>query len=66
MGSTALDNGIRTEWIGTVNFNLKTQFHYHSYGPRLTATNDKTFTVTRTQVSSHYVIADDGRSTNVE
>jgi hypothetical protein len=27
---------------------------------RLYSTNDKTFTVTRTQVSAHYVIADDG------
>jgi N-acetylmuramoyl-L-alanine amidase len=23
MGSTVLDNGINTKWIGTVNFNLR-------------------------------------------
>jgi N-acetyl-anhydromuramyl-L-alanine amidase AmpD len=63
MGSTALDNGIRTEWIGTVNFNLRKPnfiIIHHTAQDSLQQTI-KTFTVTRTQVSSHYVIADDGR-----
>jgi N-acetyl-anhydromuramyl-L-alanine amidase AmpD len=62
MGSTALDNGIRTEWIGTVNFNLRKPnfiIIHHTAQDSLQQTI-KTFTVTRTQVSSHYVIADDG------
>jgi N-acetyl-anhydromuramyl-L-alanine amidase AmpD len=63
MGSTALDNGIHTEWIGTVNFNLRKPnfiIIHHTAQDSLQQTI-KTFTVTRTQVSSHYVIADDGR-----
>ena len=62
MGSTALDNGIRTEWIGTVNFNLRKPnfiIIHHTAQDSLQQTI-KTFTVTRTQVSAHYVIADDG------
>ncbi|MEZ7507043.1 N-acetylmuramoyl-L-alanine amidase [Flavobacterium sp. Arc2] len=62
MGSTALDNGIHTEWIGTVNFNLRKPNYiiiHHTAQDSLQQTI-KTFTVTRTQVSAHYVIADDG------
>jgi N-acetylmuramoyl-L-alanine amidase len=62
MGSTALDNGIRTEWIGTVNFNLRKPnfiIIHHTAQDSIQQTI-KTFTVTRTQVSAHYVIADDG------
>ncbi|WP_339921586.1 N-acetylmuramoyl-L-alanine amidase [uncultured Flavobacterium sp.] len=62
MGSTALDNGIRTEWIGTVNFNLRKPNYiiiHHTAQDSIQQTI-KTFTVTRTQVSAHYVIADDG------
>jgi N-acetylmuramoyl-L-alanine amidase len=61
MGSTVLDNGIN-KWIGTVNFNFcKPNFIiiHHTAQDSLQQTI-KTFTVTRTQVSSHYVIADDG------
>jgi N-acetylmuramoyl-L-alanine amidase len=62
MGSTALDNGIHTEWIGTVNFNLRKPnfiIIHHTAQDSIQQTI-KTFTSTRTQVSSHYVIADDG------
>lgn len=62
MGSTALDNGIHTEWIGTVNFNLRKPNYiviHHTAQDSIQQTI-KTFTVTRTQVSAHYVIADDG------
>jgi N-acetylmuramoyl-L-alanine amidase len=62
MGSTVLDNGINTKWIGTVNFNLRKPnfiIIHHTAQDSLQQTI-KTFTVTRTQVSSHYVIADDG------
>ncbi|WP_016991040.1 N-acetylmuramoyl-L-alanine amidase [Flavobacterium sp. ACAM 123] len=62
MGSTALDNGIQTKWIATVNFNLRKPnfiIIHHTAQDSLQQTI-KTFTVTRTQVSSHYVIGDDG------
>ncbi|HEY4617292.1 MAG TPA: N-acetylmuramoyl-L-alanine amidase [Flavobacterium sp.] len=62
MGSTALDNGIQTEWISTVNFNLRKPnfiIIHHTAQDSLQQTI-KTFTLTRTQVSAHYVIADDG------
>jgi N-acetylmuramoyl-L-alanine amidase len=62
MGSTVLDNGINTMVIGTVNFNLRKPnfiIIHHTAQDSLQQTI-KTFTVTRTQVSSHYVIADDG------
>lgn len=61
-GSTALENGIQTEWISTVNFNLRkpnTIIIHHTAQDSIQQTI-KTFTLTRTQVSSHYVIADDG------
>jgi N-acetyl-anhydromuramyl-L-alanine amidase AmpD len=62
MGSTALDNGIQTEWISTVNFNLRKPnfiIIHHTAQDSIQQTI-KTFTLTRTQVSAHYVIADDG------
>lgn len=58
-----LQNGISTEWISTVNFNLRKPnfiIIHHTAQDSLTQTL-KTFTVTKTQVSAHYVIADDGR-----
>lgn len=58
-----LQNGISTEWISTVNFNLRKPnfiIIHHTAQDSLAQTL-KTFTVTKTQVSSHYVIADDGR-----
>jgi N-acetylmuramoyl-L-alanine amidase len=59
MGSTVLDNGINTKWIGTVNFNLRKPIIIHHTAQDSLQQTIKTFTVTRTQVSSH-VIADDG------
>lgn len=59
----ALANGISTEWISAVNFNLRKPnfiIIHHTAQDSLAQTL-KTFTVTKTQVSSHYVIADDGR-----
>jgi N-acetylmuramoyl-L-alanine amidase len=59
----ALMNGISTEWISTVNFNLRKPnfiILHHTAQDSLAQTL-KTFTTTKPQVSSHYVIADDGR-----
>lgn len=58
-----LPNGISTEWISTVNFNLRKPnfiILHHTAQDSLTQTL-KTFTVPRTQVSAHYVISEDGR-----
>ena len=59
----ALQNGISTEWISTVNFNLRKPnfiIIHHTAQDSLAQTL-KTFTITKPQVSAHYVIADDGR-----
>lgn len=59
---TALEN-ITTEWIGTVNFNLRKPnfvIIHHTAQDSLKQTL-KTFTLARTKVSAHYVIAEDGR-----
>ena len=58
-----LANGISTEWISTVNFNLRKPnfiIIHHTAQDSLAQTL-KTFTVSKTQVSAHYVIAEDGR-----
>ncbi|NDP28804.1 MAG: N-acetylmuramoyl-L-alanine amidase [Flavobacterium sp.] len=58
-----LQNGISTEWISTVNFNLRKPnfiIIHHTAQDSLAQTL-KTFTTTKPQVSAHYVIADDGR-----
>ncbi|MBP6549490.1 MAG: N-acetylmuramoyl-L-alanine amidase [Flavobacterium sp.] len=58
-----LPNGISTEWISTVNFNLRKPnfiILHHTAQDSLTQTL-KTFTVSKTQVSAHYVISEDGR-----
>jgi N-acetylmuramoyl-L-alanine amidase len=58
-----LINGISTEWISTVNFNLRKPnfiIIHHTAQDSLAQTL-KTFTTTKPQVSAHYVIADDGR-----
>ena len=58
-----LSNGISTEWISSVNFNLRKPnfiILHHTAQDSLAQTL-KTFTITRTQVSAHYVIAEDGR-----
>lgn len=62
-GSTSLENGINTEWIGTVNFNLRKPnfiIIHHTAQDSLQQTL-KTFTKIATQVSSHYVISEDGK-----
>ncbi|HJR99955.1 MAG TPA: N-acetylmuramoyl-L-alanine amidase [Flavobacterium sp.] len=61
-GSTQLDNGAQTEWISTVNFNLRKPnfiIIHHTAQDSLQQTV-YTFTKTHTQVSAHYVIAKDG------
>ncbi len=63
MGAEPLQNGITSEWVGTVNFNLRKPnfiIIHHTAQDSLKQTL-KTFTLSRTQVSAHYVIAQDGR-----
>nr|WP_315145624.1 N-acetylmuramoyl-L-alanine amidase [uncultured Flavobacterium sp.] len=62
-GPIALPNGISTEWISTVNFNLRKPnfIIIHHTAQDSLAQTIRTFTLTKPQVSSHYVIADDGR-----
>jgi N-acetylmuramoyl-L-alanine amidase len=60
--ASPLQNGIDPQWISTVNFNLrKPNFIviHHTAQDSLEQTI-KTFTLTKTQVSAHYVISDDG------
>lgn len=62
IGSTQLDNGIHTEWISTVNFNLRKPnfiIIHHTAQDSIQQTIN-TFTKVSSQVSAHYVIADDG------
>lgn len=61
--SSPLQNGIDTEWNGTVNFNLRKPnfIIIHHTAQDSLAQTIKTFTLKRTKVSAHYVIADDGR-----
>lgn len=62
-GLTILKNGVNTEWISTVNFNLRKPnfIIIHHTAQDSVQQTIKTFTLASTQVSSHYVIADDGR-----
>lgn len=63
MELTILRNGVNTEWIGTVNFNLRKPnfiILHHTAQDSIQQTI-KTFTLARTQVSAHYIIGDDGR-----
>ncbi|HKO76979.1 MAG TPA: N-acetylmuramoyl-L-alanine amidase, partial [Flavobacterium sp.] len=58
-----LQNGIASEWIGTVNFNLRKPnfiILHHTAQDSLQQTI-KTFTLKDTKVSAHYVIARDGK-----
>lgn len=62
MNPKDLENGIKTEWIATVNFNLRKPnfiIIHHTAQDSIQQTI-KTFTLARTQVSAHYVIADNG------
>ena len=57
-----LENGQTPKWISTVNFNLRKPnfvIIHHTAQDSLQQTL-KTFTLTKTQVSAHYVISDDG------
>ena len=63
IGSTPLVNGINTQWIGTVNFNLRKPSFviiHHTAQDSLEQTIN-TFTKVRTQVSAHYVISENGK-----
>ncbi|KVV15327.1 N-acetylmuramoyl-L-alanine amidase [Flavobacterium sp. TAB 87] len=57
-----LPYGIKTEWISTVNFNLRKPNYIilHHTAQDSLAQTIKTFTNKNLQVSSHYVIGDDG------
>ncbi len=62
-GPSNLKNGVHTQWIGTVNFNLRKPnfvIIHHTAQDSVQQTI-KTFTKIETKVSAHYVIADDGR-----
>lgn len=63
IGPVTLQNGINTEWIGTVNFNLRKPnfIIIHHTAQDSLAQTIKTFTLEKTKVSAHYVIGDDGR-----
>lgn len=63
IGSPSLKSGIQTEWIGTVNFNLRKPnfiIIHHTAQDSIQQTI-KTFTMPQTKVSAHYVIGDDGK-----
>jgi len=61
--SNVLSNGIVSEWVGTVNFNLRKPnfvIIHHTAQDSVQQTI-KTFTLKETKVSAHYVIARDGK-----
>lgn len=58
-----IQDGIVSEWVGTVNFNLRKPnfiILHHTAQDSLQQTL-KTFTLKRTNVSAHYVVARDGK-----
>lgn len=58
-----LQNGILSEWVGTVNFNLRKPnfiILHHTAQDSVQQTL-KTFTLKKSNVSAHYVIARDGK-----
>lgn len=62
-GQIPLQNGISTEWVGTVNFNLRKPnfvIIHHTAQDSLQQTIN-TFTKPTSNVSAHYIIADDGK-----
>ena len=62
-GGIPIQNGINTEWIGTVNFNLRKPnfvIIHHTAQDSLQQTVN-TFTKTVSKVSAHYVIGEDGK-----
>lgn len=56
-------NAIPSEWVGTVNFNLRKPNYViiHFTAQDSAAQTLKTFTIVKTQVSAHYVIGRDGK-----
>lgn len=61
--SKILQNGIVSEWVGTVNFNLRKPnfiIIHHTAQDSIQQTL-RTFTLKETNVSAHYVIARDGK-----
>lgn len=61
--SGILNNGITSEWVGTVNFNLRKPnfiILHHTAQDSIQQTV-KTFTLKETKVSAHYVIGRDGK-----
>jgi N-acetyl-anhydromuramyl-L-alanine amidase AmpD len=62
-GQIPLQNGISTEWIGTVNFNLRKPnfvIIHHTAQDSLQQTIN-TFTKTQSNVSAHYIISKEGK-----
>ncbi|MCC8408352.1 N-acetylmuramoyl-L-alanine amidase [Mucilaginibacter sp. UR6-1] len=59
----SLGRKLVSEWVGTVNFNLRKPNYVviHYTAQDSAAQTLKTFTITKTQVSAHYVIGGDGR-----
>jgi N-acetylmuramoyl-L-alanine amidase len=63
IGSTPLTNGVSTQWVGTVNFNLRKPSFviiHHTAQDSIEQTIS-TFTKVKTQVSAHYVISENGK-----
>ncbi len=62
-GGKRLENGKNTEWIGTVNFNLRkpNMIIIHHTAQNALEQTVKTFTSTRSKVSAHYVVGRDGK-----
>lgn len=58
-----LQNGIVSEWVGTVNFNLRKPnfIILHHTAQDSVQQTIKTFTLKQTNVSAHYVISRDGK-----
>ena len=59
----SLGKPIATEWVGTVNFNLRKPNYViiHYTAQDSLAQTLKTFTLVKPQVSAHYVISKDGK-----
>ena len=63
MDKNLLQEGIITEWVGTVNFNLRKPnfIILHHTAQDSVAQTLKTFTLKHSNVSAHYVISRDGK-----
>ncbi|MDG1871623.1 MAG: N-acetylmuramoyl-L-alanine amidase [Flavobacterium sp.] len=62
VAANSADNNRNVKWIGTVNFNLRKPnfIILHHTAQDSTAQTVRTFTLSRTQVSAHYIIDDNG------